>query len=562
MQPPSSLPAASDVARMERRLRGLDVFRRAWHEVSVATTRNLPLDDTLAVVLDHVGKLLGTRNCYISLIDKAAGVLRERMSTGVLKPLLLAESPLGLGEGVAGRAWAAGTPEIANDFHSRADHPSTVQRDLFSAEIAVPIRTDDGVIGVIGALFVDTVRDFDAFDVADLEQFADLAASALHNADLVHQLRETQEMVAQLLDRMGEGLAATSPDSHISMVNRRLAELAGAMPEGLIGTHAEQLFPEYFDALAYGYGSFVAEQPADSFRTHLRRQDTQALSPIILSGTPRFEDGDLKGSMLVVTDLSEQQALESRLSAARDEARREVERERVFRTQFVAVASHELRTPLNAVLGLSDLLQQSDLGDDERAYAQSIYEAGESMLQIVNNILDYARLEDGRLALATAPFRIADTLARVRQLFVAMLSDRRDTLRLEVAPDVPEILIGDEARLRQILANLISNAIKHTEDGAIVVTVGRGAGGAAPDAVALDVSVRDTGEGMSAERVASLFTPFGALAGDAAGALGSSGLGLVISQRLVEMMGGRIEVHSAPGQGATFRFQVALRRPA
>lgn len=558
MQPTSPVPSTSDIARMERRLRAQDLFRRAWHDVSVATARNQALDDVLAVVLDYAGRLLGTRNCYVSLVDTATGALRERLSTGVLKPLRDSDTELQRGMGTAGRVWASGAAEIVNDLRAWAERAPAARGQMFSAEIAVPIRQDSAVIGVLGALYVEAVREFDADDASDLEQFAGLAASAVYNASLVQQLRQTQEMVAQLLDRMGEGLASTTVDSRIGMVNRRLGELSGAAPDTLVGVPAQELFPDYYDALAYGYGSFVAEQPADSFRTYLRRRDTQALSPIILSGTPRFEDGGLGGSLLVVTDLSEQQALESRIDQARVEARKEVEREQVFRRQFVAVASHELRTPLNAVLGLSDLLQQSDLGEDERAYAQSIYEAGESMLQIVNNILDYARLEDGRLALAMAPFRVADALAKVRQLFVPMLKARRDLLRLDVAPDVPELLVGDEARVRQVLANLISNAIKHTEDGAIVVTFTRRA--ASGGSVDLEVSVRDTGEGMSAERVASLFSPFGAVAGEAADALGSSGLGLVISQRLVAMMGGRIEVESEPGAGSTFRFNLTLGR--
>lgn len=558
--PPRS---SRDIAHMERRLRAQEIFRRAWHDVSLSTVGNRELDDVLGLVLDYVDKLLGTRSGYVSLVDQTDGRLRERVSTGVLKQLALGDSPLRPGEGVAGQAWATAKPQIVNNYAIWPHHASARLRETFSAEIAVPVLQDGSVVGVLGALYVESVRPFDADDASDLEQFAGLVANAVYNANLIRQLHETQEMVAQLLDRMGEGMASTTLDSRLSIINRKLGEIAGAAPDSLIGKTADELFPEYYESLAYGYGAFVAHEPADTFRTVLKRQDTHALTPIILSGTPRFEDGDLKGSMLVVTDLSEQQVIEAQV----DKARQEVERAQMFRSQFVAVASHELRTPLNAVLGLSDLLQQTDLDEDQRLYAQTILEAGESMLQIVNNILDFARLEEGRLQLARERFRIADTTAKLDQMFLPMLRSRNVSFIVNLDPGLPETVVGDEARLRQVLVNLVGNAVKHTERGEIAVSIapGGGSGRAATvdtGKIELAVTVRDTGEGIPPGSIDGLFKPFSTGSAGASNPLGSTGLGLVICRQLVEMMGGEIRVESAVGQGSTFRFTAVLDRAA
>ncbi len=290
----------------------------------------------------------------------------------------------------------------------------------------------------------------------------------------------------------------------------------------------------------------------------------------------RTEDGEPLWVYGTHQDITERKQAEQKLqeyarrmelnNAALDQALAQARQASRAKSDFLANMSHEIRTPMNAVIGLSDLLLQTGLTDKQRDYLGKINSSSRMLLGIINDILDFSKIEAGKLELDIHPFDLDGLLDQMKTLFAATANAKRLELAFRVAPDAPRALVGDSLRLGQILTNLLSNALKFTEQGEVVVgierTVGPSDGRTAPPsngpAVTLRFSVRDTGIGMNEQQIAGLFQAFSQADTSTTRKYGGTGLGLVISQKLVERMGGTLGVQSEAGRGSTFFFELSL----
>jgi signal transduction histidine kinase/ligand-binding sensor domain-containing protein/ActR/RegA family two-component response regulator len=269
--------------------------------------------------------------------------------------------------------------------------------------------------------------------------------------------------------------------------------------------------------------------------------------------------------------LEQQVALEAKARAENEKAvveKQKVEIEELLvqtreadrlKSEFLANMSHEIRTPLNGIIGMTDLMLNSKLSDDQQECLRTVRFSSDALLRVINDVLDFAKIEAGKLDLEQIAFRPAGVLDEVVKSLLIVAQAKRLDLRRRLAPDVPEVLLGDPARLRQVLVNLVENAIKFTEKGSVEIelSAGRNAG----DRCVLSAAVGDTGIGIPASQQSVIFEPFRQADGSTSRRHGGTGLGLAICSRLVWLMGGRISVESAPGEGSTFRFTVNLGLP-
>jgi PAS domain S-box-containing protein len=367
-------------------------------------------------------------------------------------------------------------------------------------------------------------------------------------------LRESEERYAQLAEQSLTVAWEVDAQGLYTYVSRVSETVWGYRPDELVGRkHFYDMHPESVReaSKASAFTVFARKQPFLNFVNALQTKDGRHVW-VSTNGTPILNpEGTLLGYRGSDTDITERKSMEERLNeslVAANAANR-------AKSEFLNVMSHELRTPLNGVLGFAQLLSDTRLDPEQHSFVKTINSSGEHLLAIVNDILDFASIDAGALAIHAAPLAVAGLVKTAENTVRLTAAEKGLELRCEFAAGVPEQITGDEQRIRQILINLLGNAVKFTASGSVVLRVVPTFenGGSF-----LDFSVEDTGIGISSETLSRLFQPFVQADSKMNRPFGGTGLGLAISRRIAEAMGGAITVASTPGKGSTFTFRLPL----
>ena len=382
-------------------------------------------------------------------------------------------------------------------------------------------------------------------------------------------LRELSTFQKAMLDNAGHAIISATPDGIIRLFNPAAESLLGYRADEMIGKQTPAIFHDLEEVSARarlfsaelgvpiepGFEVFVAKSrrglPNEHEWTYIRKDGIRLT--VLLNITPlRNAEGHITSFLGIASDITSLKIVERELVAAKDAA----EAASVAKSQFLANMSHEIRTPMNGVLGLAALLGQTPLSPKQQRLTNTILRSGNSLLDIINDILDFSKIEAGKLELEHTDFHLRMLVDDVLELFAAPAHQKHLELIADFSDSVPDFVKGDPARLRQILINLIGNAIKFTAQGEVVVSIVSVAEG--EDQSVLCFSVKDSGIGITPEALRSIFQPFAQADGSTTRKYGGTGLGLAIAKQLVAFMGGEIWAESQMGLGATFLFTVRL----
>ncbi len=418
----------------------------------------------------------------------------------------------------------------------------------------LPLTWHDDLIGI---LYLENQRVSASYTpdrIKTLELLASQATISIDNAKLYSNLKVSEQSYRELYENALEGFFTASKEGLIYQANHSFHTLLGIEKGATLGESPLSLRVDFFvddDRKDEFFSSLEERGEVAGFEILAHRVSGGQLWVSLTARWVRDSSGEilrLEGSM---ADISERKG--------REEAQREREAARAAnaaKSQFLATMSHEIRTPMNAILGMNELLFESSLEPDQRRYVEVAREAGGSLLSLINDVLDLSKVEAGQMELERVGFDLKDLVARTAEVMGTRAEAKNISLRWSCSPEVPQWVEGDPYRLRQVLVNLLGNAIKFTTVGQVDIEVSLVE--RREESASIQMSVRDTGLGIPREKQAAIFESFTQADASTTRDHGGSGLGLSISRKLVNLMGGDLGVESEVGQGSRFFFTAEL----
>ncbi|MEM9998048.1 MAG: ATP-binding protein, partial [Bacteroidota bacterium] len=386
-----------------------------------------------------------------------------------------------------------------------------------------------------------------------------------------HDSRSAHALLATVLDSVEQGFFVTDEECRVLVWNRFMERYTQQRARDVEGQSIFSLFPHLWQHGQADFDAVLAGASVERKGLVFETADGLLYYDAVLTPLDAHAEGeDARGAVCVIRDTTEQHRVERERAEARTalvRAKEEAEAATRAKSEFLATMSHEIRTPLNGILGMSDLLLDTPLRDEQQEFAQTILSSGRALLGIINDILDVSKIEAGRLELDPAPFPLRAAVEVVLDVVTVAAGRKGVELGYTIGPEVPSVVVADEPRIRQVLLNLASNAVKFTETGSVSIHVRRVASDTATPVeppngseaqARLQFEVVDTGIGIAPEKQAAVFERFTQADSSTTRAYGGTGLGLAICNGLVRLMDGALSLDSEVGAGSTFAFEIPV----
>ncbi len=457
-------------------------------------------------------------------------------------------------DGLIGRAWTERAPVWLNGLAQAFDIQPEDPKDPIwkGSAAAMPLEIGGDVVGVVSFYSgIDRPRDADALET--MQTINIQVANTLQRMRAEAALRDAEAQYRQLVESSTDVAWRIDQSGRFTFLNSAAERVLGFKPAELVGKPFTSVSDDSAgerDRVALAHllsgdelwGYETVGRNATGGRVHLK-----------LSARPqRDEAGRIIGAQGILHDISLEVSTRDALRVARETA----EQADAAKSAFLANMSHEIRTPMTGILGTADLILDTELSAEQRKSVELIVASGETLLTIINDILDLSKIEAGQLTLEDIPVDLHEILRDTVSLMSAPARNKGIDLMLEIQSEVPRHVRGDPTRLRQVLNNLLSNAIKFTAQGSVVLSAQSSSRN--DELCPVRLAVRDTGIGIAPDAVERIFEPFRQADASTTRTFGGTGLGLSISRRLVQMMGGKLAVDSRPGAGSEFFFTIAF----
>ena len=388
-----------------------------------------------------------------------------------------------------------------------------------------------------------------------IEEVSGIARDITTRKGAQMNIERSEEKFRGIFENLQDIYVRVDRHGHITMISPSVFKRSGYMPDEVLGQNALQYFVDP-SVIRRALFKLVRTRSLRNFEATLRRKDGTERQFMFNMLLLKDEDGRYSVVAALARDITELKRQSAELVKAKDEAERSLK----VKERFLANMSHEIRTPMNGVIGMVDLLNDTVLNDEQRDYVRTIRRSSETLLNILNDILDLSKIEAGKMALHEAPVALGEVFEKLIALFGQQANAKDNHLFYTLAPDLPQFVIADQTRLLQILSNLTSNALKFTENGTVEVAASlvskRGKFNR------IKVEVKDSGIGISAENIGLLFNSFSQVDTSSRKTFGGTGLGLSISKELASLMKGEVGVESTVGMGSTFWFTVEVKETA
>ena len=537
-----SLSVALENARLVDETRQRVSELATVNSVGQALSSQLDLDALIELVGEQVRDTFEADIAYVALHDEAAGRIEFAYyyESGERRP----EAPMEYGTGLTTQILESREPLLVNRKEQHDELISVGTPSL--SYLGVPILVGQRAIGVIS---VQSIAEEGRFGEPDVRLLATLAANvgvAIQNARLFTEVEQQRQYFEMLVEVSPAAIVVMDAAERVTGWNPAAAALFGYSADEAIGRTIDELVvPEDLRDESREVTLAAARGQGRTHRITRRSHKDGGLVDVEMELVPlRVEEGTL-GFYAIYHDITELQR-----------AREEAEAATQAKSAFLATMSHEIRTPMNAVIGMTDLLLGTDLTPEQREFAEVVHTSGDALLHVIDDILDYSKIEAGKLDLEHAPFSLRDCVEGALDIVAPRAWEKELELGCLIDEAAPAGIVGDEARLRQVLLNLLSNAVKFTESGEVVVLVDAEETGAGM--YRIELAVRDTGIGIPADRMDQLFASFSQVDASTTRRFGGTGLGLAISKRLVELMGGTVTAESEEQKGSTFRISLPV----